>query len=142
MSISTAHDGSNDSYDSDVQVIKTTACLGGRAVDMLVDLAGIPREHLDGKHHSCPKCGGKDRARLIDADAGAFFCSQCFSQGNGDFLAAIMHYAGHSFPETKTLCKRYLGLDNQTRSKRTRWHTPTLTHVGAELASPEQRDRV
>ena len=38
----------------------------GRAVDILRDVAGISADILDGDHHPCPKCGGKDRFRLID----------------------------------------------------------------------------
>ncbi|RMF86426.1 MAG: DUF3987 domain-containing protein [Planctomycetota bacterium] len=67
---------------------------------------------LDGKHHPCPRCGGKDRFRLIDPDAGAVLCNQCFSKNNGDFLAAVMWMTGCDFPEAVRMVGDYLGLDD------------------------------
>lgn len=61
----------------------------GRELEILFAFGGIPIEYLDGRHHPCPKCGGKDRFRLIDPQAGAVLCNQCFRQKNGDFIAAI-----------------------------------------------------
>ncbi len=52
----------------DAQALKMAA--KGRAVEILATLGGCDREKLDGGHHGCPKCGGKDRFRLIDAEAG------------------------------------------------------------------------
>lgn len=48
------------------------------------------RESLDGRPGPCPKCGGTDRFRMIDAKAGAVYCNQCFSEGNGSGFDAIM----------------------------------------------------
>ena len=42
----------------------------GRWQEILPALGGIPSEVLDGKHHFCPRCGGKDRFRMIDREAG------------------------------------------------------------------------
>jgi len=70
----------------------------GRELELLEYVAHIDRDYLDGKPHPCPKCGGKDRFRLVDAKTGAVFCNQCFSTKNGDFLAAIQHFRGISFP--------------------------------------------
>ena len=36
-------------------------------------LGAIPAEALDGQHHPCPKCGGKDRFRMIDGEAGTMY---------------------------------------------------------------------
>ena len=77
-----------------------------------IDLAlgGIDRGLLDGKPHPCPKCGGKDRFRLIDEADGALFCNQCFDHDNGDGLSALQWLTGWDF---KTTCKKlgdYLGL--------------------------------
>ncbi|MEM8494352.1 MAG: primase-helicase zinc-binding domain-containing protein [Planctomycetota bacterium] len=52
--------------------------------EILTSVAGIPGDLLDGRNHPCPRCGGTDRFRLIDADAGAVFCNQCFRERNGD----------------------------------------------------------
>lgn len=43
---------------------------------------GVSEKCLDGKHHPCPACGGKDRFRYTDQGDGGHFCSQCGS-GNG-----------------------------------------------------------
>lgn len=87
------------------------AAAAGRWVDFLVSL-GIPIESLDGNHHPCPKCGGNDRFRLIDAKAGAVLCNQCFSGRNGDGLAAAQWFLGCSFPEATGRVAEYYGLDS------------------------------
>lgn len=72
----------------------------GRWREILPAVTGIDGELLDGDHHPCPKCSeGKDRFRMIDSDAGALLCNQCFSKGNGDGFAAIMWLTGCKFPE-------------------------------------------
>ncbi|MCW5705488.1 MAG: hypothetical protein KIT82_23260, partial [Bradyrhizobium sp.] len=38
----------------------------GRWKQILSVAAGIDSRHLDGKHHPCPMCGGKDRWRFDD----------------------------------------------------------------------------
>lgn len=52
----------------------------GRWKGILVSV-GIPGEHLDGRGHPCPKCGGRDRfAALPDIDQrGAVHCRHCFT---------------------------------------------------------------
>lgn len=85
----------------------------GRWPELLERVAGISRDVLDGKHHPCPKCGGTDRFRMIDAEAGALFCNQCFSSGNGDGLAAIQWATGLTFPEVLSRTADYLGLNGQ-----------------------------
>lgn len=65
------------------------AAATGRWREVLTSVAGIPGDLLDGRNHPCPKCGGTDRFRLIDADAGAAFCNQCFRERNGDGIAAV-----------------------------------------------------
>ena len=61
----------------DVAELKHEAA--GRWPEILAALGGVPRDILDGQHHPCPKCGGTDRFRLVDRDAGALYCNQCFS---------------------------------------------------------------
>ncbi len=84
---------------------------GGRWVETLSATAGLDAGLLDGKPHPCPKCGGEDRFRLIDADAGALYCNKCFSEKNGDGLAAIQWLTGCSFPEALKMVAEYLGID-------------------------------
>ncbi|NQT12070.1 MAG: hypothetical protein HQ582_04950, partial [Planctomycetes bacterium] len=83
----------------------------GREIDILVEVAGIDRDLLDGKHHPCPLCGGSDRLRLVDRGAGALRCNVCFATGCGDFIAAVQKFQGLSFPQAIESIARYLGLD-------------------------------
>lgn len=70
----------------------------GRWVDVVLPAVGIPADILDGRHHPCPKCGGTDRFRLIDAAAGAVLCNQC-GQGIGDGLRSVQWWAECTFPD-------------------------------------------
>ena len=74
----------------EVNVLKEAAA--GRWPEILAAVAGIGAELLDGRHHACPKCGGKDRFRLIDKETGACFCNKCLDKKNGDGLAVIQHF--------------------------------------------------
>ena len=94
----------------DVQAVKQAAA--GRGVELLEYTAHIPRDILDGKPHPCPLCGGKDRFRMIDPDAGSAFCNQCFNQKNGDFLAAIQHFRKVDFQTALAESAFYLGLSS------------------------------
>ncbi len=100
----------------DVQTLKQAAT--GRWPEVLAFVGGVPVEHLDGKNHPCPKCGGKDRFRLIDAEAGALFCNQCFSQRNGDGIAAMQWLTGLSFIDTVKQLSSYLHVGRSSRNHR------------------------
>jgi P4 family phage/plasmid primase-like protien len=78
-----------------IEKVKDAAA--GRWVELLSTMGNIPAEYLDGRHHPCPKCGGRDRFRLIDEAAGAVLCNQCFSSRNGDGIAAIEWSTGRQF---------------------------------------------
>ncbi|MDB9703750.1 AAA family ATPase [Rhodospirillales bacterium] len=54
---------------------------------------GIDLKVLDGKHHPCPGCGGKDRFRFDDKDGrGTWICSQGGGQPiAGDALELLVH---------------------------------------------------
>jgi len=48
---------------------------------------GVQATLLDGKHHPCPRCGGKDRFRFTDYQgSGGFICNQCGSGSGFDLL--------------------------------------------------------
>jgi Zinc-binding domain of primase-helicase len=81
----------------DVEEVKSAA--NGRWKDILPSLTGIDATLLDEKNHPCPKCGGTDRFRCLDANAGVLFCNQCFNGKNGDGIAAIQWLTGWKFPE-------------------------------------------
>ncbi|MGL6194773.1 MAG: primase-helicase zinc-binding domain-containing protein, partial [Thermoguttaceae bacterium] len=70
--------------------------------------AGIPSGILDGNHHPCPKCDGKDRFRLIDRKTGGVLCNQCFNEKNGDYFDAVRWMKGVDFPEALQMVKEYL----------------------------------
>ncbi len=72
----------------------------GRWPELLCSLGGLGGDLLDGSHHPCPKCGGTDRFRAIDIEAGALFCNQCFNGKNGDGIAALQWLQGWPFKET------------------------------------------
>ncbi len=77
--------------------------------EILAAIGGVSADLLDGRHHACPKCGGDDRFRLIDADAGAVFCNQCFAERNGDGFAAVQWLLGCDFPTAVEKVGSYLG---------------------------------
>lgn len=86
------------------------AAASGRTLDVLENVAGIPREFLSDKEGPCPKCGGNTRFRVVDEAAGAVFCSHCFSKGSGDFFAAIQWYRGLDFQSAMVAAGEYLGV--------------------------------
>ena len=91
----------------DIQSVKAAAA--GRWAEILSRLGNVAPELLDGRNHPCPKCGGKDRFRLIDEDAGALLCNQCFSEKNGDGFAALGWLTGCSFPEAVKMVSDHVG---------------------------------
>jgi hypothetical protein len=66
---------------------KTLDAACGQWRHILVEF-GIPHGALDGKHHPCPSCGGKDRFRFTDRSRdGDYYCSGC-GPGKGINLVA------------------------------------------------------
>jgi putative DNA primase/helicase len=82
----------------------------GRWIDVLEAVGGIERNLLDGRHHPCPKCGGTDRFRMTNTEDGAVYCNQCFSEKNGDGLAAIQWMLDGNFPMACRRVGEYLGV--------------------------------
>lgn len=37
--------------------VKAAMAISGRGAEVLRDVAGLPAEVLDGRHHPCPNCG-------------------------------------------------------------------------------------
>jgi putative DNA primase/helicase len=73
-----------------------------RAVDRwyeILIILGISEDILDGKHHPCPVCGGKDRFRFDNKNGlGTWFCNQCTPQA-GDGIRLIQKVFGLNFVE-------------------------------------------
>jgi phage/plasmid primase-like uncharacterized protein len=86
------------------------AAASGRWVEILTAI-GIPAESLSGQHCPCPRCGGKDRFRLLDREAGAVLCGQCFSKRNGDGLAAVQWFVGCDFKTALRTVASHLGIE-------------------------------
>ena len=90
----------------------------GRWIELLNEIGGISRDLLDGKHHHCPRCGGRDRFRLIDQAEGAVLCNQCFSEKNGDGFATIGWMLDVDFAGALDLVARRLGIKKKTRKEK------------------------
>lgn len=73
----------------------------------ILQLLGVDKDHLTGKHGPCPMCGGTDRFRFDnDKGNGTYICGQC-GAGNGfDFL---MKMQGWSFQEAAAEIDKVLG---------------------------------
>ncbi len=96
---------------TDVDQVKQAA--SGRWSDILADVAGLPRDALDGRHGPCPKCDGTDRFRALDdfAETGAVYCNQCFSTANGDGISATQWALGIDFKAALAKVAEYLGVE-------------------------------
>ena len=94
----------------DAATIKRAAA--GRWLEILT-AAGIPAELLDGKGHSCPRCGGSDRFAADNdiAERGAVICRGCFAKGGGDGLATVAWIHGSDFPAAVRFVADHLHID-------------------------------
>lgn len=100
----------------DVDLVRSAA--SRRWPEILARLGGCDAELFDGEHHPCPKCGGTDRFRLIDADAGAALCNQCFRERNGDGFAAVQWLLGVPFGQALERVAEYLGIEPSDQPRR------------------------
>lgn len=68
---------------------------------------GLAANLVNGKHHPCPMCGGKDRFRFINTDGnGTYICSQC---GGGTGLTLLMKFKGWDFREAAMQVDKIIG---------------------------------
>jgi putative DNA primase/helicase len=87
---------------------KTVVAAQGRWKGILVEL-GMDAKILDGEHHPCPFCGGKDRFRFTDRDGKGTWWCQC--RGNGESgMALAMRFLCLPFPETAKRVDAVLGV--------------------------------
>lgn len=83
----------------------------GRWRDILSSVASINYASLDGAHHPCPRCAGRDRFRFTDMDgAGSAICNQCMPRDCGDGLAVVAWANGWGFSETVDQVAQHLGM--------------------------------
>jgi hypothetical protein len=87
----------------------------GRWPEILRVVGGFSEEELSGKHCPCPLCGGEDRFRFIDKEAGAVFCNHCFKTKNGDGFAAIKWRLGVDFRVALETVAGYLGIEEEQK---------------------------
>lgn len=73
--IASAKEGERPILFYDVDETKFRA--SGLELEILEHAAMLPREVLDGRHHGCPVCGGKDKFRVVDLNAGGIICNTC-----------------------------------------------------------------
>lgn len=93
----------------DVELIRAAA--RSRWPEIISHLAGLDASTLTGSHGPCPKCGGSDRFRMIDAEAGALLCNQCFNSKNGDGFAAVQWLLDCKFGPALEKIASYLGIE-------------------------------
>lgn len=110
-----AERGASMTRSPDLHIDDVKLAARGRWREVLTAVGGFNRDDLDGRHHPCPRCQGRDRFRLIDEDAGAVLCNQCFKGGNGDGLAAIQWRNDWTFGETVKAVAGYLGINGYAR---------------------------
>lgn len=95
----------------DLESVKQAA--EGRWAEILSAICGVDRDTLDKRsHYPCPKCGGDDRFRALnDFDrVGAVICNQCFTEKNGDGIAAVMWLNSVDFPKALELIAKHVGV--------------------------------
>lgn len=74
----------------DTQAVKEAA--EGRWLEIITALTSLPREILDGKHHSCPECGGDDRFNYDRKNQGIVYCNNHHNGGkwnSGDGIGTV-----------------------------------------------------
>lgn len=87
----------------------------GKWFNHILPAVGFDVDILDGSHGPCPWCGGTNRFRAIDEEAGAVFCNQCFSEENGSGFDAVMKMKGGTFPQAVETVAGILGI-SKTRT--------------------------
>jgi putative DNA primase/helicase len=69
--------------------------------------AQVPDDVLDGRHHPCPVCGGKDRFRYTKNEEGGFFCGDF----RGDGIELLKHVKGVDFRGAAEIVESVIGKD-------------------------------
>lgn len=95
--------------------------------------AKIPADVLDGKHHKCPACGGKDRFRYLRDENGGFFCSDL--RGNG--IELLQHVLGVDFKGAAEIAERVVGKGDWKPERK----EPTYAERLRAVAKPSPRSR-
>lgn len=95
---------------------------------------GMEQKLLNGKHQSCPSCGGKDRFRFTDFQGnGGFICNHCTPESGSGF-DLIMLYFGCTFSESVERVASVLGMTAST-------HTPLSRPNRQPETTPPPKDQ-
>lgn len=89
----------------------------GRWPEIWVELFGISRAVLDGRHHDCPGCGRKGKFRINPKriEHGVWFCGNEAKGG----LDLCMHVSGLEFRETAEIIEKLVGKGKRQCVERT-----------------------
>lgn len=99
----------------------------GRWRDLLSTILELDAEVLDGKHHSCPVCGGTDRFRFDDLEGrGTYHCNQC---GAGNGLMLICRVKKIKPSEAWELVKESLPTAQCVQPKKKKDYRPLIKQV-------------
>lgn len=92
----------------DIDAVKFAA--QGRWIEILSNLGGIDPAILNERQHfPCPKCGGQDRFRLLNEEAGALYCNKCLTNC-GDGISALEWILDTDFRSVAKMLSEYLGI--------------------------------
>jgi putative DNA primase/helicase len=92
----------------------------------------------DGRHTSCPMCGGKDRFRFDDKDgSGTWFCNNC---GAGDGWTLVMKKCELSFPDALNEVGQIVGTITPSKLKKESNVTPEIFLKMFNNSKPVRKD--
>lgn len=94
---------------------KTADAARGRWKGILTHF-GMDAMYLDGKHHPCPFCGGKDRFRFTDKEGKGTWWCQCRVDGEAG-MALVSRLLNLPFRETARRIDEVLGIVHQDEKK-------------------------
>jgi len=100
----------------------------------ILEHAGISPDVLDGRHHPCPACGGKDRFRYIRDEEGDYFCGD----NRGDGISLLEHLKGVDFRGAAELIEQVIGRDREWKPER---KTDSYAEQLRKIAKPSRRSR-
>ncbi len=115
----------------------------GQWARIVSSLGNIEEACLDGKHHACPKCGGKDRFRFTDMNGdGSVICNQC-ARDIGDGFGTLMWLNEEDFPTALGSVAVYLGVPPSFTKgyRKNNGHTDTSQPVVKSPATPSDFEK-
>lgn len=91
----------------------------GSWAEVLSNTCGVALDSLNGRHCSCPSCGGKDRFRVFDdfADTGGTICNQCGSFADG--ISTVAWLRNCSCKDAVKLLGDYFHVSHATKPQMT-----------------------